>query len=90
MLKVNLEDTISAISTATGNGGIGIVRMSGKEAIEIADKLFVSPKGKKLSEQKSHTIHFGTIEVDGKVVDEESSKYLHKRRCSRNKYPRWI
>ena len=70
MLKVNLEDTISAISTATGNGGIGIVRMSGKEAIEIADKLFVSPKGKKLSEQKSHTIHFGTIEVDGKVVDE--------------------
>lgn len=39
MLKVNLEDTISAISTATGNGGIGIVRMSGKEAIEIADKL---------------------------------------------------
>ena len=70
MLKVNLEDTISAISTATGNGGIGLVRMSGKEAIEIADKLFVSPKGKKLSEQKSHTIHFGTIEVDGKVVDE--------------------
>lgn len=53
MLKVNLEDTISAISTATGNGGIGIVRMSGKEAIEIADKLFVSPKGKKLSEQKA-------------------------------------
>ena len=51
MLKVNLEDTISAISTATGNGGIGIVRMSGKEAIEIADNLFVSPKGKKLSEQ---------------------------------------
>ena len=40
MLKVNLEDTISAISTATGNGGIGIVRMSGKEAIEIADTIF--------------------------------------------------
>lgn len=34
MLKVNLEDTISAISTATGNGGIGIVRMSGKKLLK--------------------------------------------------------
>ena len=58
MLKVNLEDTISAISTATGNGGIGIVRMSGKEAIEIADKLFVSPKGKKLTEKPYYTFWY--------------------------------
>lgn len=70
MLKINLDDTITAISTATGNGGIGIVRISGKDAINIADKLFVSPKGKKLSEQKSHTIHFGNIVYNGNIVDE--------------------
>lgn len=70
MLKVNIDDTIAAISTATGNGGIGIVRLSGNEAIEIADRLFVSAKGKKLSEQKSHTIHFGNIVYMDKVVDE--------------------
>lgn len=70
MLKVNIDDTIAAISTATGNGGIGIVRLSGSDALSIADKVFVSPKGKVLSEQKSHTIHFGNIVCDGKVIDE--------------------
>ncbi len=70
MLKVNLDDTIAAISTAAGNGGIGIVRISGKDAIAIADKLFVSPKGKRLTEQKSHTIHFGNIVYDNKIIDE--------------------
>ena len=70
MLKVNIDDTIAAISTATGNGGIGIVRLSGSDALSVADKVFVSPKGKILSNQKSHTIHFGNIICDGKIVDE--------------------
>lgn len=70
MLKVNIDDTIAAISTATGNGGIGIVRLSGSEAVEICDKIFVSPKGKKLSQQKSHTIHFGNIVYEEKNIDE--------------------
>ena len=70
MLKVNIDDTIAAISTATGNGGIGIVRLSGNEAVNIADSIFASVKGKKLSEQKSHTIHFGNIVYDNKVIDE--------------------
>lgn len=70
MLKVNIDDTIAAISTATGNGGIGIVRLSGSGAIDVADSVFVSVKGKKLSEQKSHTIHFGNIVYEGKVIDE--------------------
>lgn len=70
MLKINLDDTIAAISTAVGNGGIGIVRISGPSAIDIADKIFVSPKGKKLSDQKSHTIHFGNIVNNGNIVDE--------------------
>lgn len=70
MLKVMLDDTIAAIATATGNGGIAIVRISGKEAIEIADRLFVGKGGKKLIEQPSHTLHYGNIVSDGKLVDE--------------------
>ncbi len=70
MLKINLNDTIAAISTAVGNGGISIVRISGSDAVAIADSIFVSPKGKKLSEQKSHTIHFGSIVYNGKLIDE--------------------
>lgn len=70
MLKVNIDDTIAAISTATGNGGIGIVRLSGSQAVEICDRVFVSPKGKKLCQQKSHTIHFGNIVYEGKIIDE--------------------
>ncbi len=70
MLKVNLSDTIAAISTAAGSGGIGIVRISGSEAIELADNIFVSNKGKRLSLQKSHTIHYGNIVQDGKIIDE--------------------
>lgn len=70
MLKVNLSDTIAAISTAVGSGGIGIVRISGSEAIELAEDIFVSNKGKRLSEQKSHTLHYGNIVCEGKIIDE--------------------
>lgn len=60
------NDTIAAIATAPGTGAIGIVRISGQHAIAITDKLF---KGKKLSEQPSHTLHFGHI-VDPDHPDE--------------------
>ncbi|MEW6095158.1 MAG: tRNA uridine-5-carboxymethylaminomethyl(34) synthesis GTPase MnmE [bacterium] len=54
-----LNDTIAAISTPLGEGGIGIVRLSGKKAVEIADKIF---RGKdKVSKFLSHTIHYGEI-----------------------------
>src|SRR5690606_9278845 len=60
-------DTIAAISTAFGQGALSIVRMSGSEAIEIANKVF---KGKNLNKVKSHTVHYGHI-VDGdEVIDE--------------------
>ncbi len=64
-------ETIAAIATAMSNSGIGIIRISGDEAIVIADKMFKSIKeGKKLSNVKTHTVHFGHI-VDGdNVVDE--------------------
>ena len=64
-------DTIAAISTSTmGNGGIGIIRISGDEAIEIADRLFCAGNKKSLAECKSHTIHYGNIIIDGCVADE--------------------
>ncbi|MBI5181173.1 MAG: tRNA uridine-5-carboxymethylaminomethyl(34) synthesis GTPase MnmE [Nitrospirae bacterium] len=65
------EDTICAISTPVGEGGIGIVRISGKDAITIADKIFFSKKNKKLSNLASHTIHYGEIrDNNSKRVDE--------------------
>jgi len=64
-------DTIAAVATAMGNSGIGIVRISGDEAVEIADRIFRFKNGKgKLSEEKSHTIHYGFICDGDQVVDE--------------------
>ena len=66
-----LSDTIAAISTGMTNSGIGIVRITGSEAFRIADKVFKLKKGtKKISEMKSHTVHYGYIYDDDKVVDE--------------------
>ncbi|AYC28380.1 tRNA uridine-5-carboxymethylaminomethyl(34) synthesis GTPase MnmE [Paenisporosarcina cavernae] len=65
-------DTIAAISTPPGEGAIAIVRLSGPEAVAIADKVFQSPSTKLLGEQKSHTIHYGhLVESDSKEVVEE-------------------
>lgn len=64
-------DTIAAIATAMGNSGIGIVRISGEEAVEIADRIFKLKGGKeKLADQKSHTIHYGFICDGEEVIDE--------------------
>ena len=63
-------DTIAAISTAAGSGGIGIVRISGERAIGIADSLFVPKKGCPLAERKSHTISYGNIVFENEVIDE--------------------
>lgn len=64
-------DTIAAIATAMGNSGIGIVRISGGEAVAVADRIF-KEKGKKetLGEAPSHTIHYGYIYDGDQVVDE--------------------
>ena len=64
-------DTIAAIATALNNAGLSIVRISGDEAFEIIDKIYVSKNGKKvLSEQPSHTIHYGFIKDGEEVIDE--------------------
>ena len=59
-------DTIAAISTPMGEGAIAIVRLSGDEAVAIADKIFKSPSGKSLLQQPTHTIHYGHL-VDPKT-----------------------
>lgn len=66
------DDTIAAISTGTtNNSGIGIVRISGENAVAIADKIFRFKKtNKTLAGCPSHTIHYGNIVENGKNVDE--------------------
>lgn len=61
MLKYNLDDTIAAISTPVGQGGIGIIRLSGREALAVADKIFMAKDGKRLSGYKTYTVHYGWI-----------------------------
>lgn len=66
-----LDETIAAISTPSGEGGISIIRISGDRSIEIADKIYTGPKGKKLSQVNSHTINYGHItDKNGTVIDE--------------------
>lgn len=65
-------DTIAAIATAMSDSGIGIIRVSGDEAVEIVDRIFRNKQNEKaLAKYDSHTIHYGYItEGDGTVIDE--------------------
>lgn len=65
-----LFETIAAVATPHGVGGISVIRISGSEAFGICDKIFKSPKGKTLSQAKSHTILYGHISFGGKTIDE--------------------
>ena len=60
-------DTITAISTPLGEGAIGIVRLSGTDAVAIANKVF---KGKNLESVTSHTINYGHIVENDETIDE--------------------
>jgi tRNA modification GTPase len=64
---MSLTDTIVALATPAGTGAIGIIRLSGPEAISIANSVF---KGKDLTNQASHTLHFGKITNGNVVIDE--------------------
>ena len=63
-------DTIAAIATAMAGSGIGIVRISGEEAVSIIDQIFHMAGGKKLSDMETHTIHYGHIRDGEEVIDE--------------------
>ncbi len=65
------SETIAAISTPMSDGGIGIIRISGEDAFLVSDRIYQSKsRNKKLSDQPSHTIHYGYIYDDGIVIDE--------------------
>ena len=64
-----IEDTIAAISTPIGVGGIAIIRVSGKRALQVADAIFVSKAGKP-SSFPTHTIHLGRVCDNGNSVDQ--------------------
>ena len=63
----DFDDTIVALATPQGTGAIGVIRLSGKKSIFIANKVF---RGKDLSKQQSHTIHFGKIVEEDVILDE--------------------
>lgn len=67
---VNNLDTIVALATPPGTGAIAVIRLSGPDAISLAQRLFVSIHNKKLSDQKSHTAHLGHIVENQKPIDE--------------------
>ena len=70
MRNLNLNDTIAAIATPHGESGIGIVRMSGKDALCVADKIFVSKDGKEPSGFNTYTTHYGWVVVNAEIIDE--------------------
>jgi tRNA modification GTPase len=67
-----LDDTIAAISTPLGEGGIAVIRLSGPQALEVADRSFASigKHSAKPSTAPSHTLHYGNIVHAGKIIDE--------------------
>lgn len=68
MTEINNRRTIAAIATPQGTGGIAVIRISGEEAVDIADKVF---SGKSLKTAASHTVHYGFVKnKKGEVVDE--------------------
>lgn len=67
MATPQTNDTIVAIATPPGQGAIGVIRVSGPQAIERVNALF---KGKNLAEASTHTVHYGSIKEEGKILDD--------------------
>ena len=65
-----MKDTIAAAATAMTSAGIGIIRISGDDAVGTADLIFCAKSGKKLADCPSHTIHYGYIMEGQEIVDE--------------------
>lgn len=74
MNLTNNNDTICALATGGGMSAIALIRLSGVSSIKIADKIF----SKDLQNKKSHTVHFGTILEDTKIIDEVVLTIFHK------------
>ena len=64
-----MDDTIAAISTPIGEGGIAIIRVSGARAFDVGERIFRGKNGR-VSEFPSHTLHFGAIGQNGEMIDQ--------------------
>ena len=72
-----VEETISAVTTALGEGAVGIIRISGSEALAIGEKLFKAASKKALASYAANTLVYGHIyDLDGTVVDEVLTVYM--------------
>ena len=69
-MQIKETDTIAAISSGLGGSGIGIIRISGPDAVCCADRVFRAKGGRTLAEAESHTVHYGHVLKDGKILDE--------------------
>ena len=68
---MEINNNIAAISSAAGNSGIGVIRVSGDDAINIIDKIFVPANSSKdIKTVASHTVHYGNIVDNGEIIDE--------------------
>lgn len=67
---MTIQDTIVALATPSGSGAIGIIRVSGENAIALCDQIFFSRSGKNLEQQASHTVQLGLIKDQERVIDE--------------------
>lgn len=70
ILKMISQETIVALASPSGAGAIAVIRLSGKDAITIAEQVFQSVSGKSIAKQKTHTIHLGTIVDNEKIFDQ--------------------
>lgn len=71
-----IDDTIAAIATAPGEGGIGILRISGEKSLKIAEEIFKSMSGKSIKEYNKRTLIYGNIVDNGNVIDEVLLAYM--------------
>ena len=67
---MNFYDTITALSSPVGKGGVAVIRISGTDAISVADKVFKCASGKSISELKPNMMSYGSIIFENKVIDD--------------------
>ena len=75
-MSLFIDDTIVAIATAPGEGGIGILRISGEKSLEVAQSIFESVSGKRIDEYNNRTLIYGNIVDNDKIIDEVLLAYM--------------
>jgi tRNA modification GTPase len=75
-MSLFIDDTIVAIATAPGEGGIGILRISGEKSLEVAQSIFKSVSGKRIDEYNNRTLIYGNIVDNDKIIDEVLLAYM--------------